>query len=233
MSHPPSSLDPHGIVWRRIELTLDVGRQYGFGRHTLAIGISNAVICAKVSLPAVSCPHPTLRADSCVPGQLMYAFELCFTVMATVIKLALLLLYRRMFPTRRFKIALYPIAGITLVAGVAIVLAIAFQCHPINLAWDKTVPGSCGDTKSLLIATVAVNMVTDLIVLATPIPVVWALQMSKMQKVGVTIAFGTGILFVPLDERSLESRSRMLTNAIQGMYRGRCPNRRRRGHSRN
>ncbi|KAI9823213.1 MAG: hypothetical protein M1826_000226 [Phylliscum demangeonii] len=145
-------------------------RQHGFGRHTLAIGFANVVACAKLT----------------------YAFELVFTVTATAVKLALLLFYWRLFAIRSFRLALYPIAAIVTATGVAVFLALALQCRPLNALWDKSIPGTCSNTRTLLVTTVALNTCTDILVLVTPLPKIWRLQMSRSRKLVISGIFSVG-----------------------------------------
>ncbi|KAK7582992.1 hypothetical protein V3481_012286 [Fusarium oxysporum f. sp. vasinfectum] len=61
------------------------------------------------------------------------------------------------------------------------------------MAWDITISdGSCIDRMAYFIATLALNVATDLFMLALPIPMLWNVKMPKRQKLGLIGIFMTG-----------------------------------------
>ncbi|KAM5357166.1 hypothetical protein ACJZ2D_016548 [Fusarium nematophilum] len=65
--------------------------------------------------------------------------------------------------------------------------------HPVEMAWDITIThGSCIDRMAYFIATLALNVATDLFMLALPIPMLWKVKMPKRQKLGLIGIFMTG-----------------------------------------
>ncbi|KAM5357516.1 hypothetical protein ACJZ2D_016191 [Fusarium nematophilum] len=61
------------------------------------------------------------------------------------------------------------------------------------MAWDITIThGSCIDRMAYFIATLALNVATDLFMLALPIPMLWKVKMPKRQKLGLIGIFMTG-----------------------------------------
>ena len=76
-------------------------------------------------------------------------------------------------------------------------LLFAFQCTPVRFAWDKTVPhGHCVDLKGVLVASVIPNSLLDIIVFVMPIPIVWRLNITRVQKLGISCIFLLGGLYV-------------------------------------
>lgn len=61
-------------------------------------------------------------------------------------------------------------------------------CRPLSRKWDKSVPGTCYDDATFVIANVTIAMVTDIIVLAIPTWMIYDLQMPLKKKL-ITIAF--------------------------------------------
>lgn len=65
-----------------------------------------------------------------------------------------------------------------------------FFCNPVSYYWDKSIEGGwCIENDKYMTESIAVgvlSLVTDLIILAIPIPSVWNLQIKTKQKVAVT-----------------------------------------------
>lgn len=65
-----------------------------------------------------------------------------------------------------------------------------FFCSPISYYWDKSSgDGWCVDNDKYIVESIAVgvlSLVTDLVILAIPIPSVWGLKIKTKQKVAVT-----------------------------------------------
>lgn len=57
-------------------------------------------------------------------------------------------------------------------------------------------PGHCLKIEILYLASGSFNMVSDIAMLSVPIYLIWNLQMSTQRKIGVSLIFGTGALFV-------------------------------------
>jgi hypothetical protein len=96
-----------------------------------------------------------------------------------------LLLYYRIFDTRHFKWVVY--FGITFMVlfGLSTVLVDIFNCTPIRASWDKTIPARCINPPSLYRATAIINLVTDILILCLPAPMVWRLKMSARNRLAL------------------------------------------------
>lgn len=68
------------------------------------------------------------------------------------------------------------------------------DCRPLAYGWDKTIPGGrCrkqGTSRAFVLAII--NILTDLAILALPLPWLWNLQMSKSRKFTVLAIFLLG-----------------------------------------
>lgn len=72
-----------------------------------------------------------------------------------------------------------------------------FQCGvnwPLNWAPIFTFLAKCTASLDVLTAFGVTDVVTDLIIMAMPIPLIWTLQMPKRKKVAVTCIFALGFL---------------------------------------
>ena len=69
-----------------------------------------------------------------------------------------------------------------------------FQCTPVSYEWNKLIPGTCVNVPDFYRSYSPQNIVTDLLILALPIPTVWKLNASWPKKLGLTFIFLTSIV---------------------------------------
>ncbi|PYH93080.1 hypothetical protein BO71DRAFT_291755, partial [Aspergillus ellipticus CBS 707.79] len=72
---------------------------------------------------------------------------------------------------------------------VTFTFVLCFACHPLAKQWDTTIPGSCMDTVSSYYGT---SLGFDIIIIALPLPVLWALQLRLRQKIVLVAVFALG-----------------------------------------
>ncbi|KAF7506482.1 hypothetical protein GJ744_011732 [Endocarpon pusillum] len=117
----------------------------------------------------------------------------------TLVKLSVLMFYARVFRTvQAYRIALW-IIGFTLVAWCIIMnFVVLFGCKPIQKSWDPSIPGHCLDGQKDFIGAAIPNVLTDLILLILPIPILWHLKLSVYRKIGLIGIFAAGYLVLIL-----------------------------------
>ncbi|KAI1774062.1 hypothetical protein F4818DRAFT_420727 [Hypoxylon cercidicola] len=71
-----------------------------------------------------------------------------------------------------------------------------FACIPREKIWRPTVQGRCINTPVAIAACAALNLVSDLAILVTPIIVVWKLQIPVTKKVGASAVFAVGVFAI-------------------------------------
>ena len=112
----------------------------------------------------------------------------------TTIKLSILIFYQRLFITTRFKFVTSVVGGVVLAWWLAVILLQILQCRPTEAIWDVSVPATCLNPKAYYIGVAVPNIATDIVMLCLPVRMVWRLQISIVNKVGLTITFLTGAL---------------------------------------
>ena len=76
---------------------------------------------------------------------------------------------------------------------VGIVISLLAACTPFAKNTDVTIKGGqCLNKTSLYIATGVLNIITDLMVIILPIPMVLGLQMSRARKIMLILLFSVG-----------------------------------------
>ncbi|KAL8682520.1 MAG: hypothetical protein Q9186_001467 [Xanthomendoza sp. 1 TL-2023] len=125
-----------------------------------------------------------------------YAGYQTYGLAVTLIKVSVLLFYRRIFSTAQFRLR-------TNIVGVLIIIWLflnnfmaAFQCRPIKKAWLPLTPGKCIQPLGLIVGLAAGNAALDFVILALPVYAVSKLHMSLAKKISVLAIFMLGGLSV-------------------------------------
>ena len=124
-------------------------------------------------------------------GKHLYVAIFFFDSSISLPKLSAIFFYARVFRSnnRQFRINLW-IAG-ALVVGwiVAALFSTAFQCTPIEKAWNPMLPGYCINTYIWYLATAALSVVIDFYILLLPVPMIWTLKTSLRRRIYLLAAF--------------------------------------------
>lgn len=118
--------------------------------------------------------------------QLEFASYLVMCLTFGMIKLSVLLLYRRLFLGPLFNIYSLIMCGVIALWSLSFVFAFAFQCGTDITAWwtsPATIEAYCDNTSALSVSFVISDVITDVMILTIPLPIVWRLQMSIANKV--------------------------------------------------
>lgn len=141
------------------------------------------------------------------------AFECVYCTTVGIIKISILLMYARIFPTRNFRIASYILGAIVVSWVIAIICVSVFQCNPIAKGWNSSLPGTCIDLKGSFIGNAVPNIVTDVAILSLPVHVVWGLHANLTHRLSVIAVFLLGSLLV-FSPSSLSARLRIHRGAL-------------------
>jgi hypothetical protein len=99
-------------------------------------------------------------------------------------------------------------------------IIIGLVCIPIDAFWDITIPGKClpmGTKAQMLMASVG-NIITDVIILLLPVPVVLRLKLRKQQKVALLGIFSLGFLYVSRICSTMNWTSGLFTTTTKHVY---------------
>lgn len=128
-----------------------------------------------------------------------------FTIM--LIKAAILLEWVRIFVpagTRNsFYYTCHILLWINVLFYVAIIIAVNLACTPYEQNWNFLLDGHCIRTDRANMASAIINFVFDLIIPILPQRGIWKLHMSRQKKLGVSLVFAIGLMFVSLWASSL------------------------------
>lgn len=103
-------------------------------------------------------------------------------------------MYLRIFPVRNIRIGAYVLGALSIGWCISIIMVSVFQCVPIEKIWDPTLDGFCIDLKKSFVGNAVPNILTDVAILALPMPQVWSLHTSFLQKAQISLIFLLGSL---------------------------------------
>lgn len=115
----------------------------------------------------------------------------------SLLKISILCFYLRIFPEKRFRQMVFVAMALCLGYGIAFLGASIWQCTPISgawTAWDGTFTGHCNNINLQGWTSAVFNIMLDIIVLALPLPQLWAMQMTTNKKVSIMLMFCVGFL---------------------------------------
>ncbi|EKD15174.1 hypothetical protein MBM_06390 [Drepanopeziza brunnea f. sp. 'multigermtubi' MB_m1] len=119
---------------------------------------------------------------------IFYSLGLC------TVKLSIVLQYLRVFPALKMKRICWATIGLISIYGILAVLTSIWTCVPIYAFWTlPSVPGSrCISKTALWFSNAAFHIMTDLIVLILPMPLLHSLKLPTKQKIGLMCVFALG-----------------------------------------
>lgn len=85
--------------------------------------------------------------------------------------------------------------AITVANFASLGLTATFECTPVSYQWEQTkegAKGKCIDVAAFYDWMSFPNIVTDAVLLVLPLPMIFRLQLSRHQKVGLVFIFATG-----------------------------------------
>ena len=115
------------------------------------------------------------------------------TIMCT--KIAILLLYRRVFLAQRWSALDVAIRLLMLIICLFYIATTAVkigECTPRPRIWDKSIEGTCISVPKLLNTSGLFNTLSDILILLVPVKSVWKLNMGIGRKVECVLLFTVG-----------------------------------------
>lgn len=113
-----------------------------------------------------------------------------------MVKISILLLYRRIFNTSAFRKMSLAVGAACVGWAIAAILCLIFQCNPISGLWNPayTFTDKCINLQAYYRGISGAHMGLDIILLAMPIYMVWNLRLDASQKLIVSGIFMLGSL---------------------------------------
>ncbi|KAF2797881.1 hypothetical protein K505DRAFT_372129 [Melanomma pulvis-pyrius CBS 109.77] len=122
-----------------------------------------------------------------------FYIPMIYGIASAVPKLAVLDVYLGIFPARWARWTLLATGAIIICNALAYIPTTIWQCKPIRFSWDHSIPGgTCNDFRLHFSLASLPNILTDLVILGVPIPIIAKLHLDKAVKAGVLATFLSG-----------------------------------------
>jgi hypothetical protein len=147
---------------------------FGIGRHLEAVGESFS-------------PTPFWK--------LLFAYNQIYVMTGPVNKIAMLLMYRRIFDTPFIHRFIKWGIVLNVTWWLAMSISGIFTCIPVQAYWYTDTPGKkCFGLLPYDLGYAIVNISLDVFILLLPIREIWKLQLTRSQKVALSFVFLIGAL---------------------------------------
>lgn len=145
-----------------------------------------------------------LPTSSCIQDtnleQVIHIGTNLYTICVIGVKSAILLEWIRIFNPHGVRNLFYWTCVSLLSANVVYYIGTAiaehFSCIPYEKLWNRLLPGACYDWRPVNLSAAVVNIASDIIILCAPQRVIWNLRLSRKRKLGVSVVFLVGIMYV-------------------------------------
>ena len=129
--------------------------------------------------------------------KVLWATTLLFFLGISLSKISVLTYYGKIFRARAhpnivWRWTYYFIFAATIVSLIGFVLLAVFQCQPVQRFWDRTGEGNCYAYHTILFSNSICSAILDLLILLSPLPPIWKLNLGKNRKWVLTGVFILG-----------------------------------------
>ncbi|KAL6888001.1 hypothetical protein GGI43DRAFT_430956 [Trichoderma evansii] len=123
-------------------------------------------------------------------SQLLYAISLGFA------KNSIVAMLKRIFFTQSYAWIANLIMGLNVVWMLQTILTSFLVCQPVNINWDPTVQGHCGNGRVAYALFSIFDIITDVAIVILPLRLLARLQMEKIYKIALIGVFAFGLVTV-------------------------------------
>ncbi|OJD12386.1 hypothetical protein AJ78_07011 [Emergomyces pasteurianus Ep9510] len=212
----PNFIDPvsragQGIVINAVFLPLAVisvvARLLTRGRFLRYIGIDDyvmvlALLCviafAIITITSVDYGLGKHAWDVTLPQHIAYlrnavGESVLYVCGSAAVKISIILFYQRIFPPSRVHLICDGLIMFILCYTAASIFVIIFMCRPVDKFWDVVMTsGRCVNQEAAYYANSGLSIVTDIVTLIVPMPLVRRLNIPLQQKMVVACFLGMG-----------------------------------------
>ena len=150
---------------------------------------------------AVACAG--IHAKYCTPSQqirfakIVFAIQFLYLASISSAKISLLLFYKRVFPSDRFRYVVMVTIGLSGMWFIAFFFAQLFEIWPISGNWNWSPNGTYAwiiNEESMNMWLCGTDVLADIFLLLLPVPMIASLTMSGKDKIAFLGIFSLGLL---------------------------------------
>lgn len=123
--------------------------------------------------------------------------DLIYLISLIGYKMAILLIYLRLFAINsRFKYLTWTVMFFVCGYLFSNFWTQIFGCSPPSKYWHPDIPGHCINYTKAGLAYGSMNISSDFFIFLLPLPMIWGLKLSRKEKIGVSLIFMSGAMYV-------------------------------------
>jgi len=126
----------------------------------------------------------------------MWTYEILYTLVQMFTKLAILLLYYRIFSQSWLQRTVIGCGIFVILQGIAYTSTIIFLCTPVAFSYNKQLEGTCGNPLPLILSGAIATLVEDVGIIILPIPSILKLSLRREKKIGIVVILCIGFIAV-------------------------------------
>ncbi|KAI0531671.1 hypothetical protein GGR58DRAFT_518338 [Xylaria digitata] len=146
--------------------------------------------------------------------------EIITPQISLIYKASFLFFYRRIFVVNKNSITNYLIMGLIIIVGLpsaGFFFASLFQCRlDFSALWGSTIEivENCVDTMHLVLSVCITGFILDLIIITTPMPLIWQLNLSFAKKISIIGIFLLGSVSIVASLLRLINLARLVSQGF-------------------
>ncbi len=134
-------------------------------------------------------PRHIIRFSQTVfAAQVLYALTLGFT------KMSITWMIKRIFFEQSNVYFAYIVMALSFGWMMQTILTGLLICQPMTLNWDPMARGHCGNQTFAFAGVSIVDIITDILIFAMPLKMLWGLRVKGVYKIALAFMFGAGIM---------------------------------------
>lgn len=167
----------------------------GFGFHTAEIytrfGADTATFFFKVSKHF---PVFTEKTADHTKSQGIMSFALLWNATVCFSKISILLMYTTLIPNRSLTLWARAIGLFIILWNVGDIIGGFLMCRPLAKNWNAAIPGTCGSQPDYYFSMGVINIITDIFLIALPMPYLYRLRMEWRKKILAMALLSIGVM---------------------------------------
>lgn len=97
-----------------------------------------------------------------------------------------------MFPSTTFRRVVCAMATFIICYFIACIVTFILQCYPVYSFWHPAAAIHCINRNEFYLVAAVLGLLTDVVLVTMPMPVLWNLKMTTKKKVQLSIVFFVG-----------------------------------------
>lgn len=131
-----------------------------------------------------------------LPALLDFISQIIWAASILALKISVLCLYLRLFPSRPFTIACSCVLAVMVTGGLTFTLLDLLQCQPVSAGWtlQHGDDAKCISFSVIAIGGGAFNVLSELAIFVLPMPILLRLNVKLIKKVEIVLLLGLGVM---------------------------------------